>query len=626
MGPAEGAGAAPAPTGLAALATGLDGEGTEGTPWSREDLDQLLAPLTDTLVLVSRSGTISYMSAGVRRLLGYDPRSLVGQFVLDLVHPDDARGNLGVLIELGSDADDLGTTGRLIRLRHAEGHWCDVLAVSGPAHGSRSWAHLSVLLRPAGDGTPTVDELGHRLAFEDLLTEIAATFIHSPSHEVDQRIDEVLALIGRFAAVDRCSVHLLQASRAIAEVTHEWCAPGVAPRSESASQVPLVSIPRWAEAMRQQEPVFIPRVSDLGAAWSGERSLLERTGTRASLASPICDSDQLIGFISFDLVSSERLWSDDHLGVLTSAAGLISQSLSRRDAEQRFAMAFDRAPLGMALHGPDGRHVQVNPAFCALIGRPEGELIGESVLDLVCDDDREELVVHHRRILDGDTDQISMALRFVGSGGRTFWCRIHSAAVREPDRSLRYTVSHVEDITALRESEQELARQALHEPLTGLANRVLLDDFLTRSLQRDGAPEPGIAVLFIDLDRFKVVNDSLGHRAGDELLVGTARRIEALVRPTDLVARLGGDEFVVVIDSFEDRRDPVRIAARIRDELTDPMVIDGTEVVTTGSIGIAIASAGDDADRLLRDADAAMYLAKTNGRNRYEVFDASLRS
>ena len=399
--------------------------------------------------------------------------------------------------------------------------------------------------------------------------------------------------------VDRGYVYVLQESRSIAELAHEWRAPGVTSRGATRQQLTLASKPRWFETLRAHDPVFIARVSDLDESWSGEREMLDAVGARSALAVPIFDSRRLIGFIGFDLVGREQLWSDDHLGVLSSTAGIISQALGRRDAEERFGMAFDRAPLGMALHSPDGRHIQVNPAFCELLGRPESELVGGSVLDLVTDEDRDELIGHHQRILDGETDQISMVLRFTSADDRTVWCRVHSAAVREADSSLRYTVSHVEDITALRESEDELARQALHDPLTGLANRALLNDFLERSLARRGGPDPGIAVLFIDLDRFKLVNDSLGHRAGDALLVAMGQRLDALLRPSDLVARLGGDEFVVVLDSLEDQRDPIRVAGRVRTELSIPVDIDGIEVVTTGSIGIAVAAPGSDADGLL---------------------------
>jgi diguanylate cyclase (GGDEF)-like protein/PAS domain S-box-containing protein len=628
VGTAEGTGAQPAPRPLLApFATSLPSARGDAELWSRDELDALLAPLTDTLVLIGVGIRIQYVSAGVRRLLGFDPRSLVGRQVLELLHPDDATDTLGRPVEVDAALAERDAVGRRVRLRHADGTWRDLLAVSGPAVAHESGPLMSVLLRPADDdGRSTIDALRHRLAFEDLLTTVTSAFIHRPAHEVGECIDEALALIAGFTSVDRGYVYVLQESRLIAELAHEWVAPGVESRGRSWAQVAVASKPQWFEALRADEPVYIPSVADLGPDWSGEREMLESVGATATVAVPIFANRRLIGFIGFDLVGREQLWSDDHLGLLSSTAGIISQALSRRDAEQRFGMAFDRAPLGMALHSPDGRHIQVNPAFCELLDRTEEDLLGSPVLDLVTDDDRDELIRQHLRILDGETDQITMDLRFSHADGRTLWCRVHSAAVRESDRSLRYTVSHVEDITALRQSEEDLAHQALHDPLTGLANRALLNDFLERALVRRASADTGVAVLFIDLDRFKLVNDSLGHRAGDALLVGMGHRLEALLRPSDLVARLGGDEFVVVLDSFDDRRDPVRVAGRIRTELTVPIEIEGTEVVTTGSIGIAVASSGDDADDLLRDADAAMYLAKTNGRNRFEIFDAELRT
>jgi diguanylate cyclase (GGDEF)-like protein/PAS domain S-box-containing protein len=628
VGTAEGTGAEAAPRPLLApFVVPRATERSDAESWSRQELDALLAPITDTLVIVGTGGAIHFVSVGVRRLLGYDPRSLVGEHVLELLHPDDATDTLGVLVEVDAALVERQATGRRIRLRHADGTWRDLLALSGPAVAHQSGSLVSVLLRPIEDeGRSTIDALRHRLAFEDLLTTVASTFIHRPAHEVDECIDEALALIAGFSSADRGFVYVLQESRAVAELSHEWLAPGIETRRGGRPQVALAAIPRWVECLRPHDPVFIPRASELGEDWAGERAMLDDVGAGASVAVPIFADRRLVGFIGFDLVGREQLWSDDHLGLLESTAGIISQALSRRDAEQRFGMAFDRAPLGMALHSPDGRHIQVNPAFCALLGSSEADLLGTSVLDLVTDEDRDELIGHHQRILDDVTDQITMDLRFSRADGRTLWCRVHSAAVRETDRSLRYTVSHVEDITALRQSEEDLAHQALHDPLTGLANRALLNDFLERSLARRSNPDPAVAVLFIDLDRFKLINDSLGHRAGDALLVSMGRRIEALLRPSDLVARLGGDEFVVVLDSVEHRRDPVRVAGRIRAELTAPIDIEGTEVVTTGSIGIAVASAGDDADGLLRDADAAMYLAKSNGRDRYEIFDAELRT
>jgi diguanylate cyclase (GGDEF)-like protein/PAS domain S-box-containing protein len=597
-----------------------------------------------------------------------------------------------------------------------------------------------------------VDALSARLAFEDLLTDVASTFLHRPAHEVNAGVRDVLARIGTFAEVDRSFVYLCHERREVVELLHEWTAPDVEAARGTERIVPRSELATWLATLETEGVVYIPKVGDLDDTWEPERRRLEGVGARSVLAVPIADQGRMAGFVGFDLVGPERLWSDDHIGVLSSTAGIIAQALARSDAEQRFGLAFDRAPLGMALHGPDGRHIQVNPAYCELLGHTEEELLGASVLAFIDPRDRHRLVARHRHFLEGYVDQLVIELRFPrGDGGDLVWGRVHSAAVRSDDGTLRYTVSHVEDIservrtdaelraseeryrtlvenfpaailrydrelrivymsdhvarvsgldadvlsvdpgrllvrpedaarwleqltlvfetgrrvdsewevpsdgrsqwfqsravpeldergeveyvlvvntdiTALKRSEEELAHQALHDPLTGLANRALLVEFLDRAVERELSPW-GPAVIFVDLDRFKLVNDSLGHRAGDELLQAVAERLSAVVRPGDLIARLGGDEFVVVLEQVATRQEALDVAQRIRTELTRPIVVSGDEIVMTGSIGIALPDgAGADADGLLRDADAAMYLAKANGRNRAELFDTGLRT
>jgi diguanylate cyclase (GGDEF)-like protein len=176
---------------------------------------------------------------------------------------------------------------------------------------------------------------------------------------------------------------------------------------------------------------------------------------------------------------------------------------------------------------------------------------------------------------------------------------------------------------ALEEMAAALAHQALHDPLTGLPNRALLLDRLAQAAARAGRDPAPLALLFLDLDEFKLVNDTLGHRAGDDLLKGVANRLVAVVRPGDTVARFGGDEFVVLCENMPGEAQAVDLAERIADVLGRPVTIFGRELRVTASIGIVLADAGlVTADDLLRYADIAMYQAKEQGRNRFAVFDA----
>ena len=176
-----------------------------------------------------------------------------------------------------------------------------------------------------------------------------------------------------------------------------------------------------------------------------------------------------------------------------------------------------------------------------------------------------------------------------------------------------------------RQAEASLTHQATHDRLTGLPNRLLLEDRLSVALARSSRAGTQVAVMFLDVDRFKVINDSLGHAVGDQLLKTLAARLQATVRPEDTIARFGGDEFVIVTENWHHDETPRVLADRIAETLAEPVRIDGAEVVATVSIGVAVGGAGHDAGSLLRDADAAMYQAKAHGRDGCVFFDAAMR-
>jgi diguanylate cyclase (GGDEF)-like protein len=181
---------------------------------------------------------------------------------------------------------------------------------------------------------------------------------------------------------------------------------------------------------------------------------------------------------------------------------------------------------------------------------------------------------------------------------------------------------------ALQESKEHFRHAAFHDALTGLPNRALLTDHLRLAIERAKRRADHLfAVLFLDLDRFKNINDSLGHTIGDQLLIAIARRVEGCLRPMDTVARLGGDEFAILLDGLEDFNIAIHVAGRVQDELMQPFNLNGHEVYTTASIGIALSTTGyDHPDNILRDADIAMYRAKDNGKARYEMFDTLMHT
>ncbi|MDH5551532.1 MAG: EAL domain-containing protein, partial [Gemmatimonadota bacterium] len=228
--------------------------------------------------------------------------------------------------------------------------------------------------------------------------------------------------------------------------------------------------------------------------------------------------------------------------------------------------------------------------------------------------------------LNGAMEQFESEHRLRHKDGTYRWILVRGLVVRNDEgRPLRMAGS-LTDISARKRIEESLARDALYDPLTSLPNRGFFTNLLERSarrVQRRG--DYHFAVLFLDLDRFKVVNDSLGHDTGDRLLKGVAQRLERCLRPGDVVARLAGDEFCILVDGIENIGDATRVAERVQEELRAPFVLNGHRVFATASIGIATSTTGNARpENLLRDADTAMYRAKSSGRGRIEVFDAKM--
>jgi diguanylate cyclase (GGDEF)-like protein/PAS domain S-box-containing protein len=206
--------------------------------------------------------------------------------------------------------------------------------------------------------------------------------------------------------------------------------------------------------------------------------------------------------------------------------------------------------------------------------------------------------------------------------------------VRDANGSVHHWATITRDITEERQSQAELARQATHDALTGLPNRVLFERKTTEALERSKTTHSSVAVLFIDLDKLKHVNDTIGHAVGDQLIVTVARRLAAATRPSDLVARISGDEFVVLCEGLLDEQVALDVAERIRMSITGPLVLQGVEIEAGASIGVAMStpellsteSAADAAVTLLRSADTAMYRAKQRGRGRSELYSEDMRT
>ena len=297
-----------------------------------------------------------------------------------------------------------------------------------------------------------------------------------------------------------------------------------------------------------------------------------------------------------------------------------------RESEERFRSAFDYATIGMAVVSAEGRWVQVNRSLCDLFGYPEPELLGLDFRLVTHGADLPSVDEQFQRLVGGLVSSHQTEVRYVLRHGREVWAHLGMSAVRDAQARTLHVIFQIQDITDRKRAEEQLLHDAFHDALTGLPNRALFMDHVKMAIQRSRRAGGRLfAALFLDLDRFKIINDSLGHMVGDQLLVGLARRLEACLRPGDTVARLGGDEFVILLEELTSEEDAIEVAKRVQEAVTQPYQIGGHEVFTTASIGIALSSTGyERAEEILRDADTAMYRAKMLGKKRHVVFDKTM--
>ena len=312
---------------------------------------------------------------------------------------------------------------------------------------------------------------------------------------------------------------------------------------------------------------------------------------------------------------TERKWLEEYLRLLESVVVNANEIVMISQTEESID-----DPLGL-------RIIYVNDAFARATGFSSGEAIGKSALVLLgektsiaeIDRIRAALIAH---------EPVRAEIILYRRNGNHFWVDVNMVPIRNEQGQVTHFVSVMREVTERKTAEEQLRRNAFHDSLTGLPNRLLFMERLSQTVERAKEDKSRcFALLFLDLDRFKVINDSLGHMIGDQLLIAIARRLEACLSQHDMVARLGGDEFTILLEDIQQDSDATRIAERVQQALATPFNLSGHEVFTSASIGITLSStAFDRPEDLLRGADIAMYRAKAQGKACHEVFDTDMHT
>ena len=314
-----------------------------------------------------------------------------------------------------------------------------------------------------------------------------------------------------------------------------------------------------------------------------------------------------------------------HQVSLALSSAELSAEVHRRASEARFSTLVQNSSDLITVLSADNTIMYQSPSIERVLGYTAEEVIGRPFAELLHPDEQGRLL---RRLTDGAgangrAEVIDCLLAHKDGSLRHF--EILDADLLA-DSAVRGIVLNGRDVSERKAFEEQLAHQAFHDPVTHLANRALFNERVRHAVARTLREGVGMAVLFVDLDDFKTVNDSLGHAAGDRVLLKVAHRISANIRAADTAARFGGDEFAILLEDVDDPQAAVETAERVLDSLSRPLELDDNHLVIRASLGISVVEAGQatDADELIRNADAAMYIAKSDGKGGYRLFEPAM--
>lgn len=404
-----------------------------------------------------------------------------------------------------------------------------------------------------------------------------------------------------------------------AQILYKWSTPGLISVDKKLEGIDFSHehLQRWQEVLVHGDPVF-STIVDLP---STEREILQQADTQSIAVVPLFLDKNWWGNIIIERCDGLSTTSAQELGSLMAVGRSLSVAIQRESADKRLhqaTIAFDSASEGMMILDENAHIIAINKGYTAITGFAEHEVSGTKPKALHNNEHEVWQSLINRGKWCGEVTNNRKNTQIYQE-----WLTI--TAVNNLEGLTVNYVGVFTDITETKRAQNRLNELVNHDPLTGLPNRRLLNELLEHGLKRAGRENRQLALLFIDLDRFKTINDSLGHQVGDKLLHEAATRVGICMRDSDIVARFGGDEFVVMMDMIKNPKDASLVAQKIIDALAVEFIIDGKEIFISASIGISVfPSDGDSVDSLINAADIAMYQVKNKGKNNYCFYSEDL--
>ena len=578
----------------------------------------------------------TYVSTYAERLLGYPIEDWYRQgFWEKHVHPEDRQKAVGYCLASTQQGLDHEFE---YRMRTADGRIIWVRDIVSLVYHESELVGLRGILVDISERKQAELQLQNQLNFEEMLANISRDFVISAPGELDKTIDSMLRRAGEFFDVERAYLFQLCNGNTQVSNTHEWCAAGVRPEMDQLQNLPVEMMPWWSNWMKTGKCLFIPDVDLMPPEAEVEQTLLRSQGVKSLLAIPVLSGDRVIGFFGFDSVSDYRCWTDKEISLMyvmgsTLSAALVQHQVqaSLRHEAAILNSLLNSIPDIVSFKSVDGEYLGCNSEFARFVGCSKEEVIGKRV-DALFDPDTADLFnSHDRLVLEHLEPQRNEHWMTYPSGERVLFDTL-KAPMRGSDGEVIGLLGVSRNITERRESEEQIRNLAFFDTLTHLPNRRLLLDRLQHAMHNSARHRNHGCLLFIDLDNFKNLNDTLGHDVGDRLLVSVAQRLNLTIRDIDTVARLGGDEFIILLEglsSDESRAvtESEHVAEKVLSVLNEPYLLGQNLYHSTPSLGVTLFSGTSlSVDELLKRADMAMYRAKASGRNMIRFFDPSMQA
>ncbi len=593
---------------------------------SEQRFRSLITSSTDAVLMVSVDGAVLYASPAGEEMLG--GATSIGDLAA-MMHPDDlevVRSTFRAAREapVGSQHEVV------LRIPGDSGEWRWIESWIVNQLGVPGVDSLVIYGRDITASRRTEATLRSRVEADILVAGIAARLVEVGAEEIERAIEDSLAELGRFCGADRAWIFRLHPDHRRIDYTHEWCAEGIERAIDDLEGVPIEAIPGFAGWVGSPQVLLIGSVAGMGPELESERRILEAQSVKSLAAQSMFVQGELEGVIGLDAVTSETRWPEQVVWALEACASILGSALRRCDAEtelafseSRYRAMFDQAADGVRVLDADLRATYISPAVLRMTGYQDADLVepGRRLL-LVHPNDRAVVEEARVQLLARPGQTVTGSFRMMRPDGG--WVHIEEVSTNLlHDPAVRGIVVNVRDVTERHRHETELVEQARRDPVTGLPNRLLFEELLDAALARSELTGSPLAVLSLDLDRFKLVNDSLGHHAGDQVLVEASDRVRSVTRGGDAVARFGGDEFALLCEPAAVEEASI-LAERLIGAFREPVDVDGQLVYTTATIGIAVSRPGISRGAFLREADAAREEAKAAGGNRASVFAGQL--